>query len=136
MPTGTVTRQGGRALVTQLVPTWVAPRQQGVNLLSVGKASRTLLPASQFAQGRALQKLKAAGRQAPQALVGSCPGLPSMGRPGGLGGAECAAGRGRRRGGPAPSPPPQSHPRPCSGDLLRPGEARGPTGPRPRPRGG
>lgn len=27
------------------VPTWVAPRQRGVNLLSVGKASRTLLPA-------------------------------------------------------------------------------------------
>lgn len=26
------------------VPTWVAPRQPGVNLLSVGKASRTLLP--------------------------------------------------------------------------------------------
>lgn len=27
------------------LPPWVAPRQQGVNLLSVGKASRTLLPA-------------------------------------------------------------------------------------------
>lgn len=26
------------------LPPWVSPRQQGVNLLSVGKASRTLLP--------------------------------------------------------------------------------------------
>ena len=43
-PAGTVPRQGRRSLVTQLVPVWVAPRQQGVNLLSDGKASRILLP--------------------------------------------------------------------------------------------
>lgn len=129
-PAGTVTHQGGRALVTQLVPTRVAPRQQGVNLLSVGKASRTLLPASQFAQGRALQKLKPAGRQAPPALVGSCPGLPSMGRPGrAVGGAECAACAGPATWRPGSLPPPKTHPRPCSGDLLLPGKHVGPPAP-------
>lgn len=122
------------ALVTQLVPTRVAPRQQGVNLLSVGKASRTLLPASQFAQGRALQKLKPAGRQAPPALVGSCPGLPSMGRPGrAVGGAECAACAGPATWRPGSLPPPKTHPRPSPGTCCAPGST---WVHRPLPRGG
>lgn len=62
------------------VPTWVAPRPPGVNLLICWECFQNPPPLPVFAQGSSLQKLKPAGRQAPPALMGSCPGLPSMGR--------------------------------------------------------
>lgn len=89
-------------------------------------------PSSQpvFAQGRAHHKLKPARRQAPPALRGSCPGLPSMGR-------SRRAGRSRvrslgRAGDVAGLAPllllRRSHPRPaprCQGPAPDPGKHAG-----------
>ena len=91
-PAETVGLPGRPRVGNPPVPTWVAPRQQGVNLLSVGKSSRALLPAL-VCSGPALQKLKPAGLQASPALGGDPARVYLLwGGLGGLGGAESGQG--------------------------------------------
>lgn len=71
--------QGGRALGTRPFPRGWLPGSRELSCYLLGRLPE---PSSLtvFAQSPTLQKLKPAGRQAPPALMGSCRGLPSMGR--------------------------------------------------------
>lgn len=127
---------GEAAGVTQPVPTRVAPRQQGVNLLSVGKASRTL-PACVCSEPGS-SETETSRTTGPPAPLGSCPALPSMGRTGRTAWSGEPSGRGQPRGRPGPAPPPPEErprpdppprpPAPKPGTSSGPWEARGQTG--------
>lgn len=120
-PQGLSACQGGRLLVTQPVPTWVAPRQQRVNLLSVGKASRTLLPA-RVCSGLGSSETETSGAPGPASSHGILPGFTFYGEAR-EGWAERGVQpvQGRRRGDRDPSPPPRSHPAPTPETCSRPG---------------
>lgn len=122
-PPAETVRLPGRARVgNPSVPTWVASRQQGVNLLSVGKASRTLLPACVCSGpgSSETETSKTPGPASPQGILsgftfyGEVPEVWAEPSP--------ESGQGRRRGGLAPLLlRSSSHPRPaprCQGPVL------------------
>lgn len=82
--------QGGCMPVSQPFPRGWLPGSRELICYLLGRLPEPSSPPV-FAQGWALQKLKPAGHQAQPALMGSCLGLPSMGRIRGLGGAESGA---------------------------------------------
>lgn len=131
-PPAETVRLPGRARVgNPSVPTWVASRQQGVNLLSVGKASRTLLPACVCSGpgSSETETSKTPGPASPQGILsgftfyGEVPEVWAEPSP--------ESGQGRRRGGLAPLLLLRSsHPRPAPplpGTGSGSGEARGRT---------
>lgn len=109
--------------------------------LSDGKASRTLLPV-RVCSGPGSSETETSRTPGPASPSGILPAFTFYGEAReGWAERSVQPGQGRRRGVPAPSPPPGSHPAPARGPALRPGEARGPApapargvaGIRPRP---
>lgn len=113
-PPAETMRLPGRARVgNPSVPTWVAPRQQRVNLLSVGKASRTLLPA-RVCSGPGSSQTETSKTPGPASPQGILSGFTFYGEvPEGWAEPSPESGQGWRRGRPgSPPPPPQESPPP------------------------